>query len=186
MERNYFNEEFIHHEGLTIGNVIEYFKGSPFYSEDEQGFSYSVSFAQPHGSGILHGSNIEKPEHRQISIDKGLAVIDKKSDEDGKIVAKFVVFDGYIYQAPDIFELATARVASSLAHLQQAVRNVNEVFNWDVEKGFTKKLAEGETETKYEFKASELKELQAEAGDEFKLQSALLDALLTEIGIPSA
>ena len=186
MEESYINKEFIQNEGLTLGNVIEYFKGSPFYDENEEGFSYSISLAQPHGSDILHASNIEKPESRAISVDKGHVVIDKKSDENGKTVAKFVVFDGNIYPAPDLFELATARVASSLAHLQQAVRNVNQIFNWDVEKGFTKKLAEGETETKYEFKATELKELQAEAGDEFKLQSALLDALLTEIGIPSA
>ena len=183
MESGFYDEEFIHSEGLTIGNVIDYFQRSPFYKE-EPGFSYSVSFAQPHGSGILRGSNITKAEHRPISIDKGLVVIDKKSDS--KIAAKFIVSDGLVYPAPDILELATARIASSLSHLQQAVRNVNNVFNWDVEKGFTKKIAEGETETKYTFKASELKDLYAQAGDEFKLQSALLDALLSEIGIPSA
>ena len=184
MEGGFFDKDFIS-QGLNLGNVIEYFKRSPYFNESEEGVTYELSLAQPHGSAPLHGSNIAKPEHRLISIDKGLVVIDKK-DAEKNIIGKFIVSDGTVLPAPDLFEIATARIASSLAHLQQAVRNVNNVFNWDVEKGFTKKIAEGETETKYVFKASELKDLHAEAGDEFKLQSALLDALLTEIGIPSS
>ena len=184
MESGFYDEDFISH-GLNLGNVIKYFKLSPYYDEREEDVTYELSLAQPLGSAPLHGSSITKPEHMLITIDKGLVVIDKKNAEK-KIIGKFIVSDGTILPAPDLYEVATARIASSLAHLQQALRSVNNVFVWDVEKGFTKKIAEGETETKYVFKASELKDLHAEAGDEFKLQSALLDALLTEIGIPSS
>ncbi|EAX94155.1 hypothetical protein TVAG_105740 [Trichomonas vaginalis G3] len=184
MEGAFINKEFIQQEGLTLENIIHpYFESSPYY-KPERGSKLEISFAQPHGSAVLSAAHLSKPEHKSVSVDQGLVVIDEVLNNE--IIAKYIVKDGYILPAPTFYNLIAGRVCSSLNSLQKSIKNVHKVFNWNVKRGFTKRIAYGETETKYEFRASELKDLRSESGDEFRLQSTLLDALLTEIGIPSA
>lgn len=181
----YYDEEFIKGQGLSIGNIINpYFSSSPFY-KDSPDICYTLATVQPRGSGIIPTELLGKPEHKAIPIDKGLAVIDEiQNTPNGPVLRnKFVVFDSKIVSAPDFYTLFKHRITSSIENFRKSLREVHQMFNWDIRDGFKKKVAADVTETAYVFKASELKELRSEAGDEFKLQNALRDALLADIGI---
>lgn len=198
------DENFIKQFRLSIGNVLIYFAGSDFYENTSvneilkmkgqslenldkiDGVSFRLTLAQQKGGGLnFEGDNLKKPEHAGVIIDPGLAVIDKVSRENGvdTLLAKYYVLDGNIFQAPDLYTLLSVRIRSAMFHMREALREVNNMFEWQMETGFRKKIAQDETETLYEFKASELSSLTTELGDEFKLQNNLLESLLAEIGI---
>ncbi|KAH0791724.1 MED6-domain-containing protein [Histomonas meleagridis] len=149
------------------------------------GISFRLSYVeQPRGLS-LQKENLSDPNYSAIIICPGLAIIDKIQREGGEdsLLAKYYIVDGSIYQAPDIYTILSVRIRSAMFHLQEAVHEVREMFKWNPETGFRKKLAADETEILYTFHTSELDELKQELPDDFKLQNSLLDSLLAEIGI---
>ncbi|OHT09406.1 hypothetical protein TRFO_21621 [Tritrichomonas foetus] len=197
------DENFIKQYRLTIGNVLKYFQLCPFYDpssvnaklemqqrsidqlEKIDGISFRLTFAEQRNGLSLEGDDLKKPENQVIVIDTGLAIIDKvyREKEDEKTLAKYYVIDGSIYQAPDIYSVFNSRIRSAMFHVRESIREVKNMFEWNLQSGFRKKIAADETETPYTFSSSQLKDLNAEIGDEFKLQTSLLDSLLSEIGI---
>jgi len=200
MERTYIDLVFIRKEGLSLSNLLHpYFMNSPFCltsfsfsfqsSSNEvicsNGHVYYVSLIQLHGSPIIKRDQLYKGDHHHISIEKGLAVIDEVERVNGKdrIIKKFAVNNGVIFECPDLLTLLNYRISSSLSHVHSAMKEVYSMFEWNVQDGMKKKIASDVTETEYIFKASELKSLQTETLDDSKLQNMLLEALLSEIGV---
>jgi mediator of RNA polymerase II transcription subunit 6 len=200
----FLNDPFLRQFHLAVGNLLDYFSTSPFYDEqsiNEQarqnrtmdlesmlqsmdGTSFRINMAQAHNGIVLEGDALKLPANRFVEIDPGMAIIDKviKTGPDVALLARYYVMNACVYQAPDLFSLLSARTRSAMFHVREALREVKNMFNWSLESGFQKKLAAGETETAYVFSEGELREMATELTDEFQLQSALLDALLSEIG----
>ena len=205
--RVYRNEAFFNKWVLCIGNVLDYFSLSVgvFYDSsslnelarqrqerdvdsfitNQDGISFRLVLAQPAGETAYEGDDLKKEEVKQKCIRPGLAVIDKVNREglQQTVLAKYYVLDGAIYQAPDVYALLSARIRSAMFHMRESLREVKNMFDWNLETGFRKKVAADETETLYVFKSNELEELKEELGDEFKLQNDLLNSLLSDIGI---
>lgn len=73
---------------------------------------------------------------------------------------------------------------AAMFHLQEAVHEVKETFDWKPETGFRKKIAADEEETLYTFHSRELNEMRKDLNDEYNIQKNILDNLLSEIGVP--
>ena len=191
----YINEEFLINNRLTIGNVMEYFKSSPFYQlsnlsqsqvSSENSFLYQLELAQENRREPIKGTALSSRENLSKIISPGLAIINKVLQiENGyKLIDKYYIINGTIFIAPTLYGLISSKLRSSLFHIQQAVSDVYKMFKWSPQRGFETKVASGETETSYVFKLSELKAVSTDTSDEFVLQNHLLDTLLSEIGIP--
>jgi hypothetical protein len=206
------DETFLTTYHLAIGNALEYFGWSNFYdpiSLNEQakqnrqtsfdmlvdsidGVSFRIVLACPRGGAQIQGADLKKPANQAVDVNPGLIVIDKvsrvidKANRDVRVdtvLKKFYILDGTIYEAPDLYAILSARARSAMFHVRESLREVRKMFEWTLETGFRKRIAAHETETRYEFRASELREITGEVQDEFRLQTALLDALLGELGI---
>ena len=200
------DENFLEKFGLCIGNVLDYFSCSNFYDTTslnelakqrhetdlenliahQDGISFRIALAQPAGATTYEGDDLKKEELMTVSVIPGLVVIDKqlKDGVDRSVIAKYYILDGSIYQAPDVYSLLSAKIRGAMFHIRESLHEVKNMFDWNLETGFRKKVAADETETLYVFESSELEELKEELGDEFKLQNDLLNSLLSEIGIP--
>jgi hypothetical protein len=199
------NEQFLNQFHLTVGNLLAYFSTSPFYDEqsiNEQarqnsrgdlesmlqtidGTSFRIIMAQPRNGIVIEGASISNPDAQNVPLDRGMAIIDKvrKTGPDLTLLGRYCVRDGFIYQCPDLLSVISARTRSAMFHVREALREVKNVFNWSLESGFQKKMAAGETETEFVFTESELREGGTDIADEAQLQTVLLDALLSDIGI---
>jgi hypothetical protein len=199
------DEPFLTSYHLAIGNALEYFECSNFYdrlSLNEQakqnrqtsfedliqsvpGVSFRVVLAHARGLPPITGDDLKKQTNQTIDVNPGLIVIDKVNREGtvDTVLKKYYILDGTIYEAPDLYSILSVRTRSAMYHIRESLREVRNMFEWTLETGFRKKIAAHQTETRYEFRASELKELAGEIQDEGRLQTALLEALFAELGI---
>lgn len=197
------DEKFIKTYRLTIGNVLGYFQLSGFYDKSSvneliimqgrpidqldkiDGVSFRLSFACQRNGLVFEKDDLKKPENQLVIIDQGLAIIDKieRNKNNETTLAKYYILDGSIYQAPDLYSIMSCRIRSAMFHVRESLREVNNMFEWNLQTGYRKKIAADETETPYTFKQSLIKGINNEIGEEFKLQTKLLDELLSQIGI---
>jgi mediator of RNA polymerase II transcription subunit 6 len=190
---------------LTIANVLDYFSCSQFYDPDslnqqakqnlqsdlevmiqnQDGISFRITLAQQAGGARLEGDALKKPENLGMPVLPGLIIIDKVIKDGGRdsVLAKYYILDGTVFQAPALYGLLAARIRSAVFHVRESLREVRNMFEWNVETGFKKRVASAESETVYVFKQSDLKEVAGEVVSEISLQNGLLDSLLKEIGI---
>lgn len=196
--------------GLTIGNVLAYFERSYFYDssslneqakqhvganlekmiEFQDGIYYRLSLAQSprYRDGVAFtGEDLKNPEYQSWFIQDGIAVIDKveKDGPNERVLTKYYVINGTIFEAPDLYSLMAARTRSVMFHVREALREIENIFEWNLETGYKKKIAEEESEKVVVFKQRDLDDLVTERGHEFSLQNKLLESLLKEIGIDS-
>lgn len=202
--RFYFRDvKFIKKYHLTIGNVHFYFRLSQFYDKSSvneklimqqrpldqldkiDGISFRRSFASQRNGLTFEKEDIKKPENQPYIVDQGLVIIDKieKNKEDERTLAKYYILDGSIYQAPDLYSIMSCRIRSAMFHVRESLREVGNMFEWNLQSGYRKKIAADETETPYVFKQSMIKSMSNEIGDEYRLQTKMLDELLSQIGI---
>jgi mediator of RNA polymerase II transcription subunit 6 len=199
------DEAFLISFHLAVGNALEYFEFSNFYdrlSLNEQakqnrqasfedliqsvsGISFRVVFAQARGFPPITGDDLKKPANQTIDVNPGLVVIDKVN-RDGSVeivLKKYYILDGTIFEAPDLYSILSVRTRSALYHIRESLREVRSMFDWTLETGFRKQIAAHETETRYEVRTSELREIAGEIQDESRLQTTLIETLLAELGI---
>ncbi|KAK8889225.1 Mediator of RNA polymerase II transcription subunit 6 [Tritrichomonas musculus] len=197
------DEKFIKQYRLTIRNIMPYFRLSGFYDktsvnellimqnrpldqlDKRNGISFYPSFASLRNGRTFDKEELEKPENQVVIIEQGLVIIDKveRLGNEKSTLAKYYILDGSIYQAPDLYSIMSCRIRSAMFHVRESIREVKNMFEWNLQTGYRKKIAADETETPYTFNQSEIKNINVELGDEFKLQTKLLDELLSQIGI---
>lgn len=197
------DKEFLQQYFLTIGNVLDYFARSDFYDvtsinevlkmqnrtidelDKTDGISFRLSMVQQRNGPTLYGESILDPLQKNLVIHPGFVVIDKILREDGhdSLLAKYYILDGCIFQAPDLYSILSVRMRAAMFHLQEAVHEVKEAFDWKPETGFRKKIAADEEETLYTFHSRELNEMRKDLNDEYNIQKNILDNLLSEMGI---
>lgn len=209
----FIDEDFLKTYGLTIGNVLPYFQRSPFYDptsvngkiemkgrgldalEKIDGDSYRLNFAKIRNGNQYEQYDKEKlknPECQTILVNPGLVIIDKvQRQTSGDVVtettlAKYCILNGLIYPAPDIYSILNCSIRSAIFHIRESLRDVRNMFDWDLQHGFRKKVASDETETQYVFKQSAIQNVSKELDKGFELEEELLKYLLTSIGIPKS
>lgn len=170
--------------GLTTSNFIDkYFSKSDFYVKD-QNIKYRISSIEQNGS-FVSLEQFNKLNKSKNDIADKLVIIDEINVKNKKITNKFVSNRGKVFPALTFYQILSIKLSRSMKHVRNALRDVQDMFEWDYKGGFKKKIANDVSEKLYIFKSSELKEHRNEKSDEYKLQSDLLNILLTEIGIPS-
>ena len=199
----FHDDGFIRQYNITVGNVLKYFQLSNFYDtnsvnekiemqqrsidqlEKIDGISFRLVFAEQLGGISLSGDDLKKPENQMIVIFPGMAIIDKvlRDKEIETLLSRYYILNGTISQAPDLSSILNVRLKSAMFHIRESMREVRNMFDWNLQTGFRKKVAADETETLYTFKESQIKDVTSEVYDEYNLQNSLLEELLKDIGI---
>lgn len=195
-------EEFLGMFGLSVSNTLEYFALSDFYDkssineivkqnqrgdfykmiETMDGISFRLVYVHHRDGPPLTGTALRLEANRGAVV-WGLAVIDKvRREKDTEMVlAKYYILDGWVYQAPELYSLASATIRNAVFFMREALREAHDMFDWDLETGYKLKGTETEGETHFAFDEAEAKSFHSDYNTEVMLQKNLLELLASEV-----
>ena len=143
---------------------------------------------------ILEGDEIDLPENRGYPLAHAFVEITRflnRKNEDGDVIsyrqAKYFMVEGIIYQSPDLYNLITSSLRTTIFHLREAIRYIDSVYEWNAITGFKEKSKDPNqsvNDPPYLFAREEYKMFVTEMEDETSLQRYLASTVIGQLAPP--